>query len=232
VTESSQALWLRHLGGTHAYNDWIMSQLLPHLGRTVLEVGCGSGNFTELMAQAVDYIHAVDADPAFVAQAASRTSRFKNVSVELGDAAAIDSDRQFDSIVMLDVLEHLEDDLGILRRLRSRLREGGTIIVKVPAIPGIYNRMDKAVGHFRRYNRARLLNVMQSAGYDDLKIWGFNLVGAFGWWVTGSLLGKTVPSKEISLFNSLVPVFRKLEGVMRPTIGLSLFAVGTKSSPP
>ncbi len=227
MTEGSQALWLRHLGESHAYNDWIMSQLRPHLGRTVLEVGCGSGNFTELMAPTAEYIHAVDLDPRFVAQAAERTARFKNVTVALGDAAAIDVDRQFDSVVMLDVLEHLENDIETLRRLRSRLRERGTIIVKVPAIPAIYNKMDRAVGHFRRYKRSQLQGVMKAAGFDDVRIWGFNLVGALGWWVTGSLLGKTVPSKEISLFNSLVPVFRKLEAVITPPVGLSLFAVGT-----
>jgi SAM-dependent methyltransferase len=233
MNENSQALWLKHLGKARAYNDWIMSQLLPYIGKTVLEVGCGNGNFTALIAQTAEYVQAVDIDPALLVEAADRTSRLKNVEVMLAEPTTIDTGRQFDSIVLLDVLEHVEDDLGFLRHLRSQLYEGGAIIVKVPAIPGIYNKMDRAVGHFRRYNRAHLVNVMRSAGYRNVQIWGFNIIGVLGWWVTGSLLRRTVPWRnKINLFNSLVPVFRKLESVMAPPIGLSLFTVGTNGGAP
>ena len=80
----------------------------------------------------------------------------------------------FDPIVFLDVLEHLPDDLAVLSTLRNSLLPGGKLIIKVPAMPWLFNSMDEAIGHYRRYGRAPLREVISNAGFEDITIWPFN----------------------------------------------------------
>lgn len=223
---TAQSYWLGRLGTADAYNDWIFAQIAPHLGGRVLEIGCGNGNFTQRLATCAQHVLAVDLDGEFVAQAQQRTAHLSNVTVLRGDVTTMDWPGQFNAVVMLDVLEHIEDDTAMLRSLFPAFAPGGRLVIKVPAMPSIYNSLDRAVGHFRRYSRANLRRAVADSGYRSEAIWGFNLVGAAGWWLNGSLLRRSVPpSEHISGFNHLVPVLRRLESILRPPTGASLFII-------
>ncbi len=225
---SLQLRWFSELGQLDAYNDWTVSQITPYLGNTVLEVGCGIGIFTERFAKIVEQVRAIDIDPNFVKEAVRRMAHLPNVTVTEGDVTKTEVGDQFDSVIMLDILEHIEDDVDVLTRLRSCLKSDGRLIIKVPAVSAIYNRMDAAAGHYRRYNRGTLHAALDQAGFQSLRIWGFNLIGVFGWWLNGSLLGRTIPSSNhFSNFNRLLPVLKFIERKLPPPIGLSLFAVAT-----
>ena len=226
MNAAAQTYWFGHLGEADAYNDWIFDELVPHLGPRVLEVGCGNGNFSRRIALQAKALLAVDIEPAFIEQTRQRTADLANVTVEEADVTTMKWPSKFDTAVMLDVLEHIEDDVAMLRSLARALEPDGRLVVKVPAIASIYNNLDRAVGHYRRYSRKHLNEVVAASGFEVQQMWGFNLLGVAGWWLNGSVLRRSVPpSHHISHFNTLVPVLRKLEAALRPSIGASLFVV-------
>jgi len=224
-----QDQWLDRLRPAGAYNRWIFSQIEPHLGQEILEVGCGAGAFTVLLAAPGRAVHAIDLDANRVAAARAATSGLDTVHIEQIDIAAAGWRERFDTVVMLDVLEHIEDDLAILRRLHDALVPGGTLVAKVPAMPSLYGAADRAVGHHRRYTRRALDRAFTGAGFADLMVWRFNAFGTVGWWLNGRLLGRSgPPSGQIRTFDGMVPLLRRLDMISRVGIGLSLFATGVR----
>ena len=230
MESNAQTFWLNNLKLADQYNSWIFSQIFPYLGREVLEVGCGNGNFTELLAQKCPRVVAVDLNEEYVRAAQTRLKEKPGVEVLVTDATQLQWERSFDTLVMLDVLEHIEDDVKMLRQLGSCLKPGGKLVIKVPALDCLYSSMDKAIGHYRRYKKKTLIKTFRQAYLSRPLVWYFNLSGIPGWWLNGQVLGRTTPpSEQVALFNQVVPFLRVIEGRLKPPIGLSLFAVATKS---
>lgn len=229
MSSAEQAFWLAHLGAADRFTAWVGGVIGPYLGRSVLEVGCGTGTFTRLLAHAAARVVAVDLDPGFVAAARAATASHPHVRVECADATAAGMPRDFDTVVMLDVLEHVADDVGLLRKLREALAPGGRIILKVPALPALFSPLDAAIGHHRRYSRRSLRRAMEAAGYAPVLCRPFNALGILGWWLNGTVLKRrTPPAEQVALFDRLVPWLRRLERLTGPPVGLSLIAVATR----
>jgi SAM-dependent methyltransferase len=228
-----QDFWLANLSTADAYTRWILDEVRPWLGHRILEVGCGTGTFTAPLAAAGHELVAIDIDPAYVEAAARRTATFPAVTILRADVtdAQCALGEAFESVVMLDVLEHIEDDVTLLRNLHARLRPGGHVVLKVPAIRALHSPMDDAIGHWRRYDRATLAGALSRAGFEAVKLWRFNAFAVPGWWLNGRVLKRTTPpAEQLQLFNRLVPVLRPLDRVFRYVTGLSYFAVGRRPS--
>lgn len=224
--ESAQAQWLDQLSTATHYNQWIFSQLQPHLQGRVLEVGCGTGNFTTLLAASCSEVVAVDLNPVFVQRAIARLKSQPHVSIRVADATTQPWPQAFDTIILLDVLEHIDDDVSLLRRLRHSLTANGQLMLKVPAIAALYNGLDQAVGHHRRYSRQTLQTVLSQAGFATSELWSFNLAGIPGWWLNGSVLQRQAPpGQQVGWFDRCVPLFQAIESRLACPLGLSLFAV-------
>lgn len=229
----AQSFWLERLKGADAYTQWVFGELAPYLGRSILEVGCGIGTFTELLGATGAEVVALDIDPDFAAAAEAATAGQANVHVECADVTETRWHERFDTVVMLDVVEHIADDEALLRELCRALVPGGRAIVKVPAMPSIHGTLDEAVGHFRRYTRHSLEEVLARAGFTGIRAWHFNMAAVPGWWLNGKVLRRTMPpAGQLTLFNALVPLLRRLERVVRPGFGLSLMAVGERAAVP
>lgn len=235
MNSTAQNFWLENLKSASHYNRWIFSQILPHLGQEILEVGCGNGNFTALLAQQNLHVTAIDRNQDYANAAISRLQAHPKVEVLVADATQIAWTRCFDTIVLLDVLEHIAADVKLLHQLSHGLRSGGKLIVKVPALNWLYSPMDQAIGHHRRYNKHSLIETFRQAGladptFSDLIVWYFNAAGIPGWWLNGKLLQRTTPSAEqIGWFDRAVPMLAAIESRVSVPIGLSLFAVSTKA---
>ena len=127
------------------------------MGHEVLEVGCGNGNFTELLTQKSPWVVAVDLNEEYVKAAKTRLKEKPGVEVLVADATQLQWEHSFDSLILLDVLEHIEDDVQMLRQLCSFLKPGGKLVIKVTALDCLYSPMDKAIGHYRRYDKKTLI---------------------------------------------------------------------------
>jgi len=229
-----QDIWFDHLGSATHYNQWIFSKIQPHIKGRTLEVGCGCGNFTPLIAQHCNQLLAVDLNPSYVQHTQTLMQQNEHVTVLTADATRLEAhpklaDNQgFETIIMLDVLEHLETDVAVLRSLGQRLAPGGHLIVKVPAIEQLYNSLDRAVGHCRRYSSQRLSQTFTEAGFVSPELEYFNFVGIAGWWLNGQQ--QTPPGQQVGWFDRGVPLFRAMEARIGCPVGLSLFAIA--NTPP
>lgn len=227
MTASAQTFWLENLKLASNYNRWIFSQIRPFLGAEVMEVGCGNGNFSALLARHCEHLVALDLDAHYAEMTRTRLKDCPHVEVLVADATALGETRTFDSIVMLDVLEHIEDDAGTLAALSQHLKPGGRLIIKVPALQSLYSPMDAAIGHYRRYHEHRLRHTFQRADLPLSKVWHFNMAGIPGWWLNGKVLKRTTPpSSQVGLFDKVVPLLQAVEDTVPAPVGLSLFAVG------
>jgi hypothetical protein len=128
------------------------------------------------------------------------------------------------------VLEHIPDDVGVLRELFDAVRPGGHVIVFSPAFAGLYSEFDSKVGHVRRYRRSTLATAMSRAGFDVPVAKYANLPGAFAWWLVARQLGRTPTDRAAAgIYDRLVvPVTRRVEARYEPPLGQSILCIGRR----
>jgi len=217
------------------YLAWQMSLFLPHLGQRILEIGCGVGGIVDLL-PAKELIVGIDIEEEVLAYAAERHRARAECRFERLDFTAMtDGDRarlaalRFDTVVCINLLEHIEDDVAALETMRGLLAPGGVLALLVPAHPALYGAYDKADGHFRRYRKRELRAKLRRAGFTPLWLRHFNAVGAVGWWIKYKLLRSNIHGgTDFRLMNALIPVLRPLERLIPPPFGLSLTTVARR----
>ncbi|MGA7615733.1 MAG: glycosyltransferase [Thermoanaerobaculia bacterium] len=224
---------LRRMSLLSRYNRWIWDSIRPYIGERVLEVGAGTGNMTRFL-YGKEIVVATDADETYLWLLRNQFRRHPGVIVEklvLGDDLSGFAHYHFDTVVCLNVLEHVENDVEALLRLREILPPGGRLVLYVPAGPQIFGKLDEAVGHHRRYTREELTSKIEDAGFEVEKTVFRNRIGRIGWWLNGRILGRAeVPSVQSRIFDRLVPLFRAMEGDDPPD-GLGLIAVCRNPEP-
>jgi SAM-dependent methyltransferase len=214
------------------YLSWQLDQFRPFLGCRVLEIGCGVGGVLSLLGPR-ECVWGLDVDPEILAYARERFRDRPDCRFAVADLGALEpalvaelAAQRFDTILCINVLEHVQDDLGALRTLGGLLVPGGTLALLVPAHPALYGAYDRVDGHWRRYDRARLRALLGQTRLRPLRLHYFNAVGAIGWFVRYRLLRKTVHDQShFGRMNRLLPLVRPLESWWKPPFGLSLVAV-------
>jgi phospholipid N-methyltransferase len=208
---------------------WMYRRVRGHLGATVMDAGAGMGSFTELMLADGKRVIAVESYPPFVNHLLERFQGREQVAIHQGDLTDKNALRRLppvDSVLCLNVLEHIEDDLGAMENLREAVRPGGTLVALVPAYPWLFNNMDRAVGHYRRYGRREFLQRLTDSGWRVHKSFRFNMLGLPGWFFAGSVLGRQKPGRDLArLYDLLVPVFSRLDAAASRLAGLSIVAL-------
>jgi SAM-dependent methyltransferase len=208
---------------------WLYAEITPYLGQRVLEVGSGHGNLIRHLLDR-DLVVATDIDPGSVDLIRRRFARYASVHARLYDVCEPHEEdmREFrlDTVVSLNVLEHLGDDVAALSNMAKLLWQGGRVIVIVPAHQSLYGTMDRSIGHMRRYSKQTLARKAADAGLTIERQFYVNLVGALGWFLNGRLLRQTVPPRgQLAWFNRLVPLVQWVEQRVRPPIGVSLVSI-------
>lgn len=218
-----------------AYNVKIFRTFERHLGQRVLEVGSGVGNISRLMLDRQTLV-LTDYEPEYLHMLRRRFGTYENVDVRHLDLRSFHGSDlrpdQFDSIVCLNVLEHVESDERVLRELCAGLPPGGTLIVLVPAHQRLYSDLDRNLGHFRRYSREELAGKFKAAGFEILEARYFNWVGACGWFVFGTLLGRQHITKVATRGYRLVSALQSLENHVPVGFGLSTIVIGRRPAGP
>jgi SAM-dependent methyltransferase len=211
------------------YFAWQSRLVIPELGRRVLEIGCGIGNFTELLLQR-EAVVALDIEPACIERLHARFPHQSNLTAAVRDASASLADLAVyrpDSCVCLNVLEHIENDNTTLRNIADILTPQGSIVLIVPAFPSLSGPIDRNLGHYRRYTRSSLNRLAANTGLTIHKSRYMNTPGFFAWWLNAHILRREAQSAaQIEAFDKfIVPVISRTEDLIHPPFGQSLFAV-------
>ena len=223
---------LTNLAELDRYNFWLFEQIAEALGQRVIEVGAGTGNITQFLAGNGRAVMATDVVPNYRRTLQETFADRPNVQVgtfNLDQAAPAEYvSEQFDTVVCLNVLEHIENDLFALQQMHNVLAPGGKLALLVPSHQFLYGEFDRAVGHFRRYERRGLRKLLERAGFQVSETKFFSMAAMLPWFINGRVLRRDyLPPNQTNLANQLVPLL-KLEKLIGPPCGISLIAIAEK----
>lgn len=221
------------------YHRWILDEFRPFLGKRIVEVGAGSGAFSEML---------VGTGPEWLAAIEPSSNMYPLLAERLKKVTAINQGRTFqgtltdtveairqsgspDSVIYVNVLEHIEDDALELRMIHSLLQPGGHVLIFVPAHAWLMGSMDRQLGHYRRYSVAELTSKCKAAGFTVRLSGYFDILGVAPWWIMYRLLrARTMSAGAVRFYDRyLVALSRFLQSVIPPPVGKNVILVAQKS---
>lgn len=225
-----QSVVLDGLNEAPNYRRWLASLAEPYLGHDPLEIGSGTGDYAAQWAQPGRRFTATEADPARLALLRQRFADDDLVTVtELALPTTVEAEHT--AVVALNVLEHIDDDLGALEACRRLVRPGGAVVIIVPAFEFAMSAFDREIGHVRRYRVADVRQRMRAVGLWTGEIRYVNPLGLAAWFV-GMRMCRLRPGAGPALRfwdRFVVPTAQRWESNRRPLFGQSVFAVGWRA---
>lgn len=216
------------------YNRWIYDNIQSFIGEDILEIGAGIGNITDFMIfrkrlTLIDinqhYIDYLNAKYSF-----RDDSNFCAFNTDIQDIQSSPlAARKFDTVICLNILEHLKNDLQAVQNMSSILQPQGRLIILVPALKTLYGSMDISFEHYRRYNKKDLKALIHGQNLRIVKFYYMNFLGLLGWFFNGRILTKKeLPENQTKLFDTLVPFLCFAEKIISPPLGQSLILIAQK----
>jgi hypothetical protein len=230
---------LEAMSGASNYYRWILEIFKPYLGAHVVEVGAGIGSFSQLiLSQHVcKTLSLVEPSDSMYETLAARAGQLDtSVTIETYHATfvkaadLIKSRHAPDSIIYVNVLEHIADDQGELESVRQTLSASGRVFIFVPALQWLYGSFDERVGHLRRYSKAELEAKLHHAGFEIIKSAYFDFPGIAPWWFKYRLMRSvTMEPGAVRFYDRfIVPAVRRIESVITMPIGKNVIVIGEK----
>lgn len=212
------------------FTKWMADTIRPYIGDRVLEIGAGIGNLTLNLIPRKLYF-ASDINPLYLRELKKLESTrpyLRTGHLDLVAGETYPREQKFDTVICLNVLEHVKADHIALANIRDVLRNGGTAIVLVPQGAGLFGTLDRVLGHHRRYAKSEFGALAKSAGFEVKQIFEFNRAGSPAWWLNGRVLRRsTFGLVQIKILNALTPLFRKTDSWL-PLPALSLIGIFEK----
>ncbi len=215
------------------FNRWMFDQYAKYVkGKRIWEIGSGVGNMSGFILDA-ELACLSEYDDVYRKRLTERYGDLPNVKITPIDLNKLDvpffKNFGFDTIISTNVIEHIEDDYQALRWITETMKSDTHLITLVPAHPILYGKLDKKIGHFRRYTKASLKKLLEESGHQILELKHFNRVSAIGWFVKFKMLGKSdISSGDVKKVEKLLPLL-KLEKYIPLPFGQSLIAVSKKA---
>ena len=219
------------------FNAWMYKTIKPYIKGRILELGSGIGNITDHLVTDFSEITISDYNPDYCSFLKNKYTNNKNIEdvlqIDLQDPNFFQTYRHlqnsFDTIILLNVIEHLEHDGKCAEYCQFLLKPDGHFIALAPAFSYLYSPLDKEIGHYRRYTKSSLAMVLQNNGFSILHKQYFNAMGIAGWLVINKWLGRTaITEGSMKFFEKLVPLAKITDRMIGRWVGLSAIAVGKK----
>ncbi len=217
------------LADTYNYNHWVYSLCRPWLGKVVMEVGAGTGNLTQFLLGA-EKVVCVEPEQEYRDRLAALVRVHLNTTFYPLPLQGLPKEEAgYDSVLCVNVLEHIEDDQHALAEMAERLRPGGHVVLYVPAVSWAYGEMDRHLGHYRRYSRTMMRRLSAQCDLPLVRMKYVNVLGLFGWWWCGRVRREALidPAKA-RFMDRLVPFVSAVEKILPTPVGQSLLAVFRK----
>ena len=226
---------LELLSNTPTSTRIILNTLKPYLGKNVLEVGSGLGHITKMLCNSGYSVTALEPDTSlFQRRDTSQNANCINTTLEIAVSQGLLLETApFDSALYVNVLEHIATDIDELAMARSTIKDDGTIVIFVPALPVLYGSMDAISSHFRRYRKKELLAVISAANMTVERIFYFDSIGIIPYWLSYKILNKnTLGGSTVKLYDKLViPASLALSRMTKNRIyGKNLIVIAKKES--
>jgi SAM-dependent methyltransferase len=220
-----------------AINRWVYEKISRYAQGQVLEIGSGIGNISALLLTDQSTVSLSDLRPEYCRLLEKKFGQDPHLQgvyeldLSLKDFKTKNAGllEKFDTVVALNVIEHIADDSLAIRNAKALLRVNGRLVILVPAGQWLFNSLDRELGHYKRYTKAGLNGLLESAGLVVRESRYFNAAAILGWWFSGNILReKIISPSKLNLFNQWVPFFRIVDWFVTPFIGVSVISVSTK----
>ena len=218
--------------GLVRYYEWVLHRMADSIRGRTLEIGAGIGTLSAEIAPLCTELVLVEPAPNLFRRLDERFADAPNVKARLGtlEEAVAENPSEFapgfDAIVSFNVLEHIEDDVAVLRTASTLLLPGARLVLFVPSLPFLYGSIDAEVNHYRRYTKATLSAAVQAAGLRLQRIEYFDFLGIVPWFIAGRVLRRTPSGSGLRGYDRFVtPVCRAFDRLIGPPVGKSLIAV-------
>jgi len=218
------------------FNQWMFETIAPFCNGSILEIGSGTGNISSFFVERNYEITLSDINDAYVDILKKQYHNRMNVKgildIDLQRSGFAEKygalKEQYDTIILLNVLEHLENEDYAISNCSYFLKKGGRLIILVPAYKFLYSQLDKELGHFRRYTRKRLMDCIIRKGLSPEKGFYFNALGILAWFYGKIFSLKTIPGTEMSFFNTITPFAKAIDKILFHKAGLSVICISKK----
>jgi SAM-dependent methyltransferase len=216
------------------YGAHVFNLLKDHIGSRVLEVGSGIGTIAVRLVEQADFVLGIEPNPNCAGplrEALGGHPRFTLRECHLEECEPSElAGYRFDTVVCVNVLEHIADDVRALEMFRNAVVPHGRVLIFVPAVQAAYGPLDAELGHHRRYSKPMLAKAFADAGLDVLTLRYTNPIGLLGWMYNARVSKSTAHSlAQVRLFDRLIaPWALPIERLIPPPIGLSLIAAGIR----
>jgi len=215
------------------YYRWITDHFRPYLRGKGTEIGAGIGTYSQYLRPFFSEMDLVEPSPV---QRPILSEKFKDDGDVRVFSETIDTyrlkagDASRDCFCLVNVLEHIEDDVAALEDMAAMLENDGHVCIFVPALPFLYSKLDQVFGHFRRYTHAELRGKVSDAGFDIVSSTYMDMLGVPAWGLINTIMGSTsLNPKMAAIYDAAcVPLTRTVESVIGAPIGKSLLIVGKK----
>ena len=228
---------LEVLSEAENFNRWMYRTIRPYCNGKILEIGSGIGNISQFFIQDGAEITLSDFDRSYLPRLQQRFEHqpnFKGIHrIDLSDTELEKNHPEligtFDTVFALNVLEHIEDHELALQNAHKLLRQGGKVVILVPAFQFLFNGFDEQLRHFRRYTAKSLRQHLEDAGFIVTNSTYFNFIAILGWFFSGHILRKRIiPSGQMRFYDAMVPVWKMLDYITSGFAGISVIQTGRK----
>jgi len=221
------------ISAAEKFNHWMFQTISRFCTDEILEIGSGIGNISQFFIRQQAQISLSDYNIEYCNILKHKYPQNNVFQLDLAnenfETKYSTLCNTFSTVFALNVIEHIENDSLAIRNCSKLLKTNGKLIILVPAYSFLYCQFDTNLGHFRRYTKNKLTELIQKNGFELFHSQYFNAAGIPGWLFSGKILNrKMIPSSQMAIFNKIVPLFKLLDKISFHQFGLSAISVGIK----